>query len=136
MRRKSEKIFLVEGKYDKIRLESVLDAVILTTDGFGIFKNAEKRALIRALAEKHGLVVLTDSDGAGKVIRGHIQTITGGAGVTHLYIPALPGREKRKEKASREGTLGVEGMENRLLEEILEKGGVLSDAPPPETNQK
>lgn len=126
-RRKSEKVFLVEGKYDKIRLESFLDAVILVTDGFGIFKDAEKRALLKTLAEKKGLVVLTDPDGAGAVIRGHIQTITGGKGVLNLYIPPIPGKERRKKGASKAGLLGVEGIDNATLIRVLEEGGVFSE---------
>ncbi|MBR5296000.1 MAG: toprim domain-containing protein, partial [Clostridia bacterium] len=91
-----KKVIVVEGKYDKIRLESLLDATILTTEGFGIFKNKEKRILLKKLAEKKGIVILSDPDGAGKVIRGHLHNITGGKGITDLYIPAVFGKEKRK----------------------------------------
>ena len=119
-----EKVIVVEGKYDKIHLESVLDATVITTEGFGLFKDKEKRDLIRRLAEKRGLVVLSDSDGAGKVIRSHIRTITGGKGVVDLYIPPIEGKEKRKEKSSKEGLLGVEGIQSETLLALFEKSGL------------
>ncbi len=106
---------IVEGKYDKLRLETVIEGTILTTDGFGIFKKAEKQALFRALAKKTPLIVLTDSDGAGKVIRGHLSSLIPPDRLIQLYIPRIPGVEKRKSAASAEGMLGVEGMERELL---------------------
>lgn len=112
-------IVLVEGKYDKIKLSSLLDATILTTDGFGIFKKAEKKALLRRLAKERGILVVTDSDGAGKVIRGHISSILPKEQVTHLYIPKIRGKEARKVSPSKEGTLGVEGMEADLLRSLF-----------------
>ncbi len=121
-----EKVVIVEGKYDKIRLESVLDATILTTDGFGLFRDQEKRDLFRRLAQTRGLVVLSDSDGAGSLIRSHIRTITGGVGVTDLYIPPIPGKERRKAVSSKEGLLGVEGMDNRTLLSLFEQSGLIS----------
>ena len=111
---------IVEGKFDKLRLESVIEGEILTTDGFGIFKKAEKQALFRALAKKTPLIVLTDSDGAGKVIRGHISSFIPPARLIQLYIPRIPGVEKRKSAASAEGMLGVEGMERELLRRLFE----------------
>lgn len=110
---------IVEGKYDKLRLESVLEGNILTTDGFGIFKKAEKQALFRALAQKTPLIVLTDSDGAGKVIRGHLSSLIPPDRLIQLYVPRIPGVEKRKQTASAEGVLGVEGMERELLQNLF-----------------
>ena len=112
-------MILVEGKYDKIKLESIVDGLILTTDGFRIFKDRNKRELIRRLAAERGLIVLTDSDVAGFRIRSLIRSVVGDAPVTHLYIPQIAGKEKRKTAPSREGTLGVEGMEAALLRRLL-----------------
>lgn len=106
---------IVEGKYDKITLSSILDAHILQTDGFGVFNNKEKAALFRRLAEKNGIIVLTDSDGGGRQIRAFLSEILPKEKVFHLYIPKQKGKERRKEKASKEGLLGVEGMEAELL---------------------
>lgn len=106
---------IVEGKYDKLRLESVVNATVLTTDGFGIFKKTEKQALFRTLAQKTPLIVLTDSDGAGKVIRGRISGMIPPERLIQLYVPRIPGVEKRKQAPSAEGILGVEGMERELL---------------------
>ncbi len=111
---------IVEGKYDKIKLSSILDANIITTDGFGVFNSAEKVALIRALAAPDGVIVLTDSDGAGKVIRSKISSILPQNAVTHLYIPQIFGKEKRKSAPSKEGTLGVEGIDADTLRKIFE----------------
>lgn len=106
---------IVEGKYDKITLSSILDAHILQTDGFGVFNNKEKAALFRRLAEKNGIIVLTDSDGGGRQIRAFLSEILPKDKVFHLYIPKQKGKERRKEKASKAGLLGVEGMEAELL---------------------
>ena len=127
MKPRCSKVIVVEGKYDKIRLESLLDATVLTTEGFGIFKDGEKRSLIRRLAETRGIVILSDSDGAGGVIRSHIHTLCGGKGVTDLYIPPIRGKEKRKTGASKEGLLGVEGIDNGTLLSLFEKSGLLTD---------
>lgn len=110
---------IVEGKYDRLRLLSVCDATILTTDGFGIFKKQEKLTLLRKLSEKTPLIVLTDSDGAGKVIRSHLTSGVPSERLIQLYIPQIMGKEKRKAEASAEGTLGVEGMERELLWRLL-----------------
>lgn len=110
---------IVEGRYDRLRIESVADATVLATDGFGIFKQKEKQCLLRKLAEKTPLIVLTDSDGAGKVIRSHIAGMIPPERLIQLYIPRIPGTEKRKAHPSAEGTLGVEGMERDLLRDIL-----------------
>lgn len=125
MKPRCSKIIVVEGKYDKIRIESLLDATVITTEGFGIFKNQEKRALIKRLAEKKGLVILADPDGAGKVIRGHLHTLTEGRGVTDLYVPPVAGKERRKTQGSKEGFLGVEGIDNDTLLHLFEKSGLL-----------
>ena len=106
---------IVEGKYDRLRLLSVIDAQIITTEGFGIFKKNEKLALFRALASKGGVIVLTDSDGAGKLIRSHIASALPKEKIINLYTPEIFGKEKRKAAPSAEGKLGVEGMERELL---------------------
>jgi len=111
---------IVEGKYDKQRILEVCRATVITTDGFGIFKKSEKLALLRALAEKSPLIVLTDSDGAGKVIRSHISSAVSKDRLIQLYIPQIQGKERRKAAPSAEGTLGVEGMEMELLYKLLE----------------
>ena len=110
---------VVEGKYDKIRLSNIIDAQIIVTDGFGIFKKEEKRLLLRRLASASPLIVLTDSDGGGKVIRSHLSGILPKDRIIPLYIPQIKGKEKRKEKASAAGTLGVEGMEDSLLFDLF-----------------
>ena len=110
---------IVEGKYDRLRLLSVCDANILTTDGFGIFKKQEKLSLLRQLASRTPIIVLTDSDGAGKVIRSHITSAIPKSSLIQLYIPRIEGKEKRKDTPSAEGTLGVEGMERELLFDLL-----------------
>jgi len=110
---------IVEGKYDRLRLLNICDAHIITTDGFGIFKKNEKLALIRQLCEKTPIIVLTDSDGAGKIIRSHITSAIPNDRIIQLYIPQIEGKEKRKSIPSAEGTLGVEGMEFSLLYKLL-----------------
>lgn len=110
---------IVEGKYDKIKLESVIQGNIITTDGFGVFRDSEKKALIKRLAAPNGVIVLTDSDGGGLVIRNYLNSILPKNKITHLYIPEIKGREKRKHMDSKEGFLGVEGIECDLLAEIF-----------------
>lgn len=110
---------IVEGKYDRLRLISVIDAQIYTTDGFGLFSKCEKLALFRALSEKTPIILMTDSDGAGKLIRSHIASAIPRDKLIQLYIPQIKGKEKRKAEPSKEGTLGVEGMERELLRSIL-----------------
>ena len=112
---------LVEGKYDRLRLLDVVDpsTQIIKTDGFGIFNRAETAALIRALAKKSRIIVLTDSDGAGKLIRSRISNLVPREQLIQLYIPQIKGKEKRKAEPSKEGTLGVEGMEHDLLRDLL-----------------
>ena len=111
---------IVEGRYDKLRLESVIEAHIIPTDGFGIFKKEEKASMLRALAKKTPLILLTDSDGAGKLIRSHLTSVLPKERLIQLYVPRIEGKEKRKTQASAEGVLGVEGMENELLRQIFE----------------
>jgi ribonuclease M5 len=113
------KPIIVEGKYDKIKLSRVVKAHIVTTDGFGIFSKTEKTALIRRLAEANGVIVITDSDGAGLIIRNYIRNILPQSKVTHIYTPQIKGKEKRKAEPSKEGFLGVEGMDVAWLEEAL-----------------
>jgi ribonuclease M5 len=110
---------IVEGKYDRLRLISILDANIITTDGFGIFNKKEKTALLRALAKARQVIVLTDSDGAGKLIRSHISSCLPKDKIINLYTPEIFGKEKRKAEPSAEGKLGVEGMERELLYELF-----------------
>lgn len=110
---------IVEGKYDKIKLSRIVKAHIVTTDGFGIFSKAEKTALIRRLAEDNGVIVLTDSDGAGLVIRNYIKNILPANKIVHIYTPQIKGKEKRKTEPSKAGFLGVEGMDIAWLEEAL-----------------
>ena len=110
---------IVEGRYDKIKLSSLLEADIFTTDGFQIFKASEKTALFRALAERSPIIVLTDSDGGGTVIRNRFKAIIPEDRLIHLYIPQIEGKESRKAKPSKTGTLGVEGMDAELLRDIF-----------------
>jgi ribonuclease M5 len=128
---------LVEGKYDKIKLDSVLEATVITTDGFRVFNNGEKLALVRALAKKTPIIVLTDSDGAGKLIRSHVTSALPKDRLIQLYIPKIAGKEKRKDTPSAEGTLGVEGMDADLLRRLFAPYAVGADGsvPPIRDNQ-
>ena len=110
---------IVEGIYDKMRILNVAEAQVLTTDGFGVFNRNEKTKLFRKLAECTPIIVLTDSDGAGKLIRSHITSMIPSDRLIQLYIPRIAGKEKRKAEPSAEGVLGVEGMENDLLYRLL-----------------
>ena len=110
---------IVEGKYDRLRLLCVMEGQILCTEGFGIFKQKEKLALLRALAKKSPLIVLTDPDGAGKLIRSHIGSAVPKDRIIPLYVPQIAGKEKRKAEFSAEGFLGVEGQEQQLLYDLL-----------------
>lgn len=116
---------IVEGKYDKITLQNVVDTLIITTNGFSIFKDTEKCRLIRTLAKKDGVIVLTDSDSAGNLIRSHIKNIVEDGKIINVYVPQLKGKEKRKESPSKEGFLGVEGMTKSVIEDAFKKSGVL-----------
>ena len=110
---------IVEGKYDKIKVLSVCEACVVTTDGFGVFKSSERLALLKRLAEKSKIIILTDSDGAGKLIRSHITSAIPKDRLIQLYTPQFEGKEKRKRTCSAEGFLGVEGIEAELLRDIL-----------------
>ena len=116
---------IVEGKYDKIKLSAVLDTVIIETDGFAIFKDKEKQKLIRFLAEKRGIIIMTDSDSAGFKIRSFINGITKSKNIKNVYMPDIYGKEKRKTEASKEGKIGVEGMKTEVIMSALSKAGVL-----------
>ena len=120
-------VILVEGKYDKIKLGQIFDATILTTDGFGIFKQKDKLKLLRRLAESRGLLVFTDSDGAGLVIRNYLKGAIPEGKIYHAYIPDLYGKEKRKAKGSKEGKLGVEGVPDEVIVKAVERSGALSE---------
>ncbi len=115
---------IVEGKYDKIKLSSFVDAEIITTDGFRIFKDAKKRDMIRRIAEKNGIVILTDSDSAGFMIRGHLQGITSPDNIINVFVPQIKGKERRKSEPSAEGVLGVEGLSEKILTEAFLKAGI------------
>lgn len=129
---KLDRPVIVEGKYDVIKLSNIIDALIIKTDGFGIFKDREKQKLLRLLAKEKGIIVLTDSDGAGFVIRNFIKSIVPADKITNVYIPDIFGKEKRKTDFSAEGKLGVEGMKESLLLEAFEKAGVTTAV----TNEK
>lgn len=118
---------IVEGKYDKIKLQSVVDGLIITTDGFRIYKDKEKLSLIRAFAEKTGVIILTDSDGAGFQIRNHLKGCIKNGRIYNVYIPDIFGKEKRKDKPSKEGKLGVEGIDTDILLRAFEEAGIFSE---------
>lgn len=114
---------VVEGKYDAIRLRSVVDATIVETDGFGIFRQPDKLELLRRLADTTGLIVLTDSDSAGFVIRDRISGAVPKDRVKHAYIPEITGKERRKATPSKEGLLGVEGVDGEIVWQALLRAG-------------
>lgn len=114
---------IVEGRYDKNTLAQIVDAPILETSGFGIFHDRQRLALLRRLAETRGIIVLTDSDGAGFVIRNYLRSAIDPSQVKHAYIPDIAGKERRKRTASKEGKLGVEGMRPDVLLEALRRAG-------------
>ncbi|MEG2383031.1 MAG: DUF4093 domain-containing protein [Oscillospiraceae bacterium] len=121
---KVNEVIVVEGRYDKNTLSQIIDGTIIETAGFGIFSNRERLSLLRRLAEKRGLVILTDSDGAGFVIRNFLKGAIDPALVKHAYIPDIAGKEKRKSSPSKEGKLGVEGMSREVILESLARAGV------------
>ena len=118
-----KEVIVVEGRYDKNTLSQVVDAVIIETAGFGIFNDREKRALLKKLAESRGLILMTDSDGAGFLIRNHLKGCIDQGLIKNAYIPDVYGKERRKAKGSREGKLGVEGMRPEVLLEALKRAG-------------
>lgn len=120
---KLREAIVVEGRYDKNALAQVVDAPIFETGGFGIFKNKAQLELLRQVAAKRGLIVLTDSDGAGFVIRNHLKSVIPANQLKHAYIPDIAGKERRKAVPGKEGKLGVEGMRPQILVEALRKAG-------------
>lgn len=112
---------IVEGKYDKIRLSNIIDAPIFTTDGFRIFKDKEKMEFFRAVAEKSGIIILTDSDSAGQMIRNHLKKAIGDTHIYNVYLPEILGKEKRKRTPSKEGLLGVEGTDDAIIIKAIER---------------
>ena len=124
---------IVEGKYDKIKLKNFIDAEIITTDGFRIFKNKEKINMFRRIAEKRGIIILTDSDSAGFLIRGHLTSVIEPKFIKNVFVPEIKGKERRKEKASAQGLLGVEGLSEEIIIEALKKAGVGADKKTQET---
>ena len=124
---KVQEVIVVEGKYDLNKLKQMIDGIIVTTDGFGIFHNREKLNLIRRMAENRGGVILTDSDGAGFVIRNHLKSCLPKEQLKHAYIPDVAGKESRKKKASKEGKLGVEGMRPEVIKKALMSAGATID---------
>lgn len=115
---------IVEGRYDKILLRGFIDAPIIETGGFRVFKDKEKQKLIRKLSETRGIIIMTDSDSAGFVIRNFLRGIVPAGKIKHCYIPQIRGKEKRKAEVSKEGYLGVEGLDEKTIIEALERSGV------------
>ena len=128
---KVKEAIVVEGRYDKAALANIADTVIVDTAGFGVFSDSEKLALLRRLAQARGLIVLTDSDGGGFLIRSFLKSSIDPALVKHAYIPDVPGKEKRKKSPSKEGKLGVEGMSPEVLEAALRRAGATIDGEAP-----
>lgn len=125
---KLKQAVIVEGKYDKIRLANLVDAVIIPVHGFSIYKDRETAELIRSLAKKTGIIILTDSDGAGFQIRNKIRSLAADGEVINVYIPEIAGKERRKRSPSKEGTLGVEGVSDEILTAAFQKAGVLAES--------
>ncbi len=121
--RRIREVIVVEGRYDKNTLSQVVDATVIPVGGFSVFHDKELVSLLRRLAEERGLILLTDSDGAGFVIRNHLKGMLPGKGVKNAYIPDVAGKEKRKRASSKEGKLGVEGMDPCTLLTVLERAG-------------
>lgn len=124
---KIKEAIVVEGRYDKNTLSQIVDAPILETAGFGIFKDKQQLALLRRVAENRGLIVFTDSDGAGFVIRNHLKSVIPAKFLKHAYIPDIYGKEKRKAVPGKEGKLGVEGMRPEIILDALRKAGATMD---------
>ena len=120
---KIKEAIVVEGRYDKNTLSQIVDATIFETNGFGIFKDKQRMALLRQVAERRGLIVFTDPDGAGFVIRNHIKSAIPGQYLKHAYTPDIFGKERRKSAPGKEGKLGVEGMKKDVILEALRKAG-------------
>ena len=122
---KLSEAIIVEGKYDKIKLKNFVDAEIIVTDGFSIFRDREKVAMIRRIAEKRGIIILTDSDSSGFLIRGHLTGVIDPKFIKNVYIPEIKGKEKRKTEESAQGLLGVEGLSEDIIIKSFEKAGVI-----------
>jgi len=120
---KVSEVIVVEGRYDKNTLSQIIDGTIIETQGFGIFSDKEKLELLRSMAEKRGLIILTDSDGGGFLIRNYLKGSIDPAKVKHAYIPDIPGKERRKSAPSKEGKLGVEGMDRETIIKALRTAG-------------
>ena len=133
---KINEAIVVEGRYDKNTLSQIVDAPILETSGFGIFKDKKQMALLRRVAEKRGLIVFTDSDGAGFVIRNHIKSAIPGKYLKHAYIPDIYGKERRKAAPGKEGKMGVEGMTREVLLDALRKAGATIEGEETATSQQ
>ncbi len=123
MKPRVREVIVVEGRYDKNALSQVVDAAIVEVGGFAVFNDREKTAYLRALAEKRGLILLTDPDGAGFVIRGHLKGVLPPDRLKQAYIPDVPGKERRKKRPGKEGKLGVEGMPPDVLLAALRRAG-------------
>lgn len=121
---KIKEAVIVEGKYDKIKLANILDAFIIETNGFQIYKDKERRDFIKRLADERGIIVLTDSDHSGFQLRNYISMGIPKDKIKHLYIPDVYGKEKRKNEPSKEGKLGVEGIDDRILTKLFENAAV------------
>lgn len=133
---KIREAIVVEGRYDKNTLSQIVDAPILETSGFGIFKDKAQLALLRQVAQKRGLIVFTDSDGAGFVIRNHIKSTIDGKYLKHAYIPDIAGKERRKSAPGKEGKLGVEGMTPEIILEALRRAGATIDGENTQTQNR
>ena len=120
---KIKEVIIVEGNYDKSKLENIVDGVIVVTEGFMIYKDKKKCEMLKALAQKNGAVIFTDSDSAGFRIRNYLKNILKGCKVRHAYIPDIKGKEKRKNHHSKEGFLGVEGVSDEIILKSLENAG-------------
>ncbi len=124
---KIKEVIVVEGRYDKNMLSQIVDATILETSGFGIMKDKEQLSLLRKAAQSRGLIVFTDSDGAGFVIRNFLKSVIDPSLLKHAYIPDIPGKEKRKTSPGKEGLLGVEGMRPEVILDALRRAGATVD---------
>lgn len=131
-----KEVIVVEGRYDKNTISQVVDAVVVTLGGFAVFNDREKLAFLRRLAEKQGLIILTDSDGAGFLLRNYLKGALPKDRVKQAYIPDVKGKERRKRKGGKEGKLGVEGMTPAVLLEALRRAGAtFEDEAPPELRE-
>lgn len=121
---KIKEAVIVEGKYDKIKLSNLIDTLIIETNGFAVFKDKKKLAFIRKLANERGIIVITDSDHSGFQIRNYISSSLPKDKIKHIYIPDIYGKEKRKKEPSKEGKLGVEGVDDKILLSLFEKANI------------